>query len=347
LALSLIFSGFKFLPEAEPKAEAGLFDREPVTVTVYYMPTCKACHKVMDDIIPPIALKYGSRVRWEYLNTEDRNNYAQFLALQSFTLKNIGTPAIVIGKRILIGVSDAQEYLEKVLEEELKNEVEAEPAFEGKTVDIMERFRSFGPWAVIGAGLADGFNPCAFTVVIFFVSFLTLMGYRRHETAIIGAFYILAVFLTYLLLGLGFFKALYMMKSFRLFSKIMYISIGSLSIFLGLLALKDYIIFKRSGKTDGMSLQLPLPVKNRIRGIVSDFYRKDKTGKGKALAGLALSALIVGFLVSLLEAVCTGQLYLPTIVFVLKEGTLRARALFFLILYNVMFIFPLVIILLA
>jgi len=49
--------------------------------------------------------------------------------------------------------------------------------------------------------------------------------------------------------------------------------------------------------------------------------------------------------VSLLEAVCTGQLYLPTIVFVLKESTLRLRALGYLLLYNLMFIFPLLLIL--
>jgi cytochrome c biogenesis protein CcdA len=56
------------------------------------------------------------------------------------------------------------------------------------------------------------------------------------------------------------------------------------------------------------------------------------------------SALVAGFLVSLLEAVCTGQVYLPTISFVLKSTTLKFQALAYLLLYNIMFIAPLVVI---
>jgi hypothetical protein len=62
------------------------------------------------------------------------------------------------------------------------------------------------------------------------------------------------------------------------------------------------------------------------------------------LSRLVLSALITGFLVSLLEAVCTGQLYLPTIAFVLKTTPFKLQALLYLIAYNIMFILPLLII---
>ena len=35
----------------------------------------------------------------------------------------------------------------------------------------VERFLSFGLFTVLGAGLIDGINPCAFTVLVFFISF--------------------------------------------------------------------------------------------------------------------------------------------------------------------------------
>jgi len=54
--------------------------------------------------------------------------------------------------------------------------------------------------------------------------------------------------------------------------------------------------------------------------------------------------LITGFLVSLLEAVCTGQTYLPTITFILKTTTLKLHALAYLVIYNLMFVVPLFII---
>ena len=53
----------------------------------------------------------------------------------------------------------------------------------------------------------------------------------------------------------------------------------------------------------------------------------------------------MGFVVSLVEAVCTGQVYLPTIVVVLKEaGDNFWRAAEFLLIYNLMFIVPLVLV---
>ena len=54
--------------------------------------------------------------------------------------------------------------------------------------------------------------------------------------------------------------------------------------------------------------------------------------------------MITGFLVSLLEAVCTGQAYLPTISFILKTTPLKLQAMGYLLLFNVMFVVPLLII---
>ena len=80
-----------------------------------------------------------------------------------------------------------------------------------------------------------------------------------------------------------------------------------------------------------------------------EVYRKTKeTGAEKTIASrlarLVLSALITGFLVSILEAVCTGQLYLPTITFILKTTPLKWKAFMYLVTYNIMFIIPLFII---
>ena len=59
---------------------------------------------------------------------------------------------------------------------------------------------------------------------------------------------------------------------------------------------------------------------------------------------LVLGSLIVGFAVAILESLCTGQVYLPTIMFVLKDPSLRLHALFYLVLYNLCFILPLIVI---
>ncbi|NIM24473.1 MAG: hypothetical protein GTO55_09455 [Armatimonadetes bacterium] len=55
-----------------------------------------------------------------------------------------------------------------------------------------------------------------------------------------------------------------------------------------------------------------------------------------------MAAFAAGLIVSILELACTGQVYLPTITFVTSQEGLRSRGLFFLGLYNLMFILPLV-----
>ena len=51
--------------------------------------------------------------------------------------------------------------------------------------------------------------------------------------------------------------------------------------------------------------------------------------------------------ISLIELACTGQIYLPVIMFVLSVPEMQVQAVSYLFLYNLMFIVPLVIVFLA
>jgi hypothetical protein len=66
-----------------------------------------------------------------------------------------------------------------------------------------------------------------------------------------------------------------------------------------------------------------------------------------SLRNLFVSTAVVGFLVTLLESVCTGQVYVPTLVFLAQHPAYRARAGLFLIFYNLMFILPLAFVIVA
>jgi len=217
-------------------------------------------------------------------------------------------------------------------------------------VDLVKRFQGFKPIAIAGAGFVDGINPCAFTVIVFFISYLALQGYRKRELIAIGLSFIFSVFLTYLLIGLGIFNFLYQLANFWFISRIFNLLIGLFSILLGLLAIYDFWKFKNTKNIEGLLLQLPKSIKNRIHSVIGLHYRKNKftqsLGQGSSghFPKLILSAFITGFLVSILEAVCTGQLYLPTISFIFKTTSFKLRAFLYLIIYNIMFVFPLIIV---
>ena len=88
-----------------------------------------------------------------------------------------------------------------------------------------------------------------------------------------------------------------------------------------------------TARTKPIALGLPKSIKRRIHKVI----RTRLTARS-----LVAGAISVGFLVAILESLCTGQVYLPTIVFVTRAPGLRAGAVGYLVLYNAMFIVPLV-----
>lgn len=174
---------------------------------------------------------------------------------------------------------------------------------------------------VLAGGFIDGVNPCAFSVLIFFIIFLFTMKKKRGPVIAVGAVFILAIFLSYLFIGLG------IMQTFRLFDNnhlIALISSGLL-ILMGLINIKDYFWY---GK--GISLS--------PNWLSTSFFKKHLTGL------TIISTFIAGFIVGLCTFPCTGGIYVA-ILGILSTKTTFVEGLLYLILYNGAFIFPLVLIL--
>ena len=315
---------------------------------IFYSPGCHRCVEVEKQIMPIIEKEFAGKVSFEYLDIGYPENYKLFLGLQqkSGSKVEFHIPIFYMAGRFLNSQGEIEGALRNLIKDALEKPC---PAPGLMPADLTAHFKSFVPLSVIIAGLEDGINPCAFTVIVFFISFLALQGYRKRELFFIGSVFILAVFLTYLCIGLGIFNFFYRFKGFWLVNRLLNMVVGAASILFGIFAVSDFIKFKKTGSTEHLVLQLPKPVKDRIHKVVGFFYRKDNRREDKnsfspGSAKLVASALVTGFLVSLLEAVCTGQVYLPTIAFVLKASPLKLQALGYLLLYNVMFIIPLIVI---
>jgi len=318
------------------------------TLSVFHSPICHRCLEIKKNILPQIENEYKGFIQIKYYDITDVNNYASLLAIKDKYDKNfdIALPVFFINGLLINGRGDVRSNLKIAIAVSLGETHKDEGA---PKADLYNRFSNFKYLAIVGAGLTDGINPCAFTVIVFFISYLALQGYKKLELIIIGLSFIFAVFCTYLLIGLGIFNFLYRLEGFWILAKVFNISVGVLSFMLGIMALYDLIKFRKTKSSEGMLLQLPQAVKTQIHSIIGMHYRKDKEVETKKLASfrlarLVLSALVTGFLVSILEAVCTGQLYLPTIAFILKTNAFKLKAFTYLLVYNIMFIIPLVII---
>ena len=317
---------------------------EPVEFALFVSPTCVHCNKLKREYWGKLQEKYKDRVHFTAYDISQDGNHLIFMETAKaygISKDKLGYPAAVVGETFLMGYpTQIGTYAENAIEKALLLHETTTVKTESAGQENAEAaFKQITFWAIVGAGLIDGINPCAFAVIVFFISFLTVYKYTRREIIVVGVSYCVAVFLAYVLLGVGVFKFLYALRGFTQVIKVFYILTALLCLLFFALAVYDFVLFYKTKKSDGMLLQLPLALKTRIHKIMGFFLR----GKNnKSTLRLMLAALAVGFGVSLIEAVCTGQVYVPTCVLIMQDPAYRVQALFYLVLYNIMFIIPLV-----
>jgi thiol-disulfide isomerase/thioredoxin len=208
---------------------------------------------------------------------------------------------------------------------------------------IIQRFQSFGVLAILLAGLIEGMNPCALATLVFFISYLTMVGRKRKEIFWVGLGFSGAGFLTHLLIGIGILSFIQHLSFLPLFSQIVYFVTFVFALFLGIFSLYDYIQLKK-GRPSKMRLQVPNFLKKRIHQIIR--VRSDvlEANKESPSFRFLLAAIVIGIIVTLLQSTCTSQVYLPTILFVTNIPSLRGSAVLYLVLYNFVYILPLLVI---
>jgi cytochrome c-type biogenesis protein len=182
---------------------------------------------------------------------------------------------------------------------------------------------------VLGAGVLDGLNPCAFALLVLFATYTLAMVNRvtaagspmamaRQRLLGAGSLYVGAVWITYLLIGLGLFSVLAWLGQDHFATRIAAV----LALLMGLWMMKD-LLFPRVGP----ALAAP---------AASHGWMHAAMERG-GMAGM----LVAGVLVGICTVPCSGAIYLG-IVAVLNASGGGATGLALLALYNLAFIMPLV-----
>jgi cytochrome c biogenesis protein CcdA len=310
----------------------------PVWIAYFYEVGCQECSRVEYDI-RYVESAYPQVMVEEY-NVQSDAALAEWLGsrLDVPHERRLATPALFIGDDYLIGPEITYEALVALAEKYAVSGAERvwddfDPGEARRS--ITERFESFGALTVAFAGLVDGLNPCAFATLCFFVSYLALSGRQGREVLATGMAFTLGVFLAYLAVGLGFYQVLDLLGDLlTTLGRWVYGLTGLFCAALAVLSFLDFLRARRSGISD-MGLNLPHALRMRINAVIR---------KGRHSRAFVAGSFLTGIAVSFLELACTGQVYLPTIVFVVSQPDLRVRALLFLVLYNLLFILPLLVV---
>lgn len=180
---------------------------------------------------------------------------------------------------------------------------------------------------VIVAGLADGFNPCAFTVLLLFVTAILAGSQGRvGESAAslrgrvlgLGSIYIASIFLTYLALGVGLLSTADLFTQRHLPARLGAV----LAIALGLWMLKDFFFPEL-----GFRLAAPAVVGRWAQAAA-------RRATVPALVG-------GGVLIGLCTVPCSGAVYLAVLALLAAQPSPLA-GFGYLVLYNAVFVLPLV-----
>jgi len=311
--------------------------KPPIYIAFFYQPGCDICERSERDL-QYIQGKYP-QVRVERFNVQEEAALNQYLCIRAGVPEEIQltAPIVFVGDAYLAGAQIRAGALEDLIQPYLNSGLpkswanwEAEKEIAEKS--IIERFRSFGLLTIIGAGLLDGINPCAFATMIFLISYLSIRKRKGRELLLTGAAFTTGVFLTYLGVGFGFLKFLTALPILDVIGKWVYGLTMLLCLGLAWGSLVDYRRAKE-GRLEDMSLKLPDSLRDLTHRLIREGSRAQR---------FVLASLLLGLAVSLVELACTGQVYLPTIVFMLGIPQWRTQAALALLIYNVMFIIPLI-----
>ncbi len=91
-----------------------------VRAVLFYSPTCGHCHHVIQEVLPPLAEKYGPQLEIIGVDvTQPQGGQLFQAALQRFQLQSSGVPFLVIGDEYLVGSAEIPEKFPGLIEKHL------------------------------------------------------------------------------------------------------------------------------------------------------------------------------------------------------------------------------------
>jgi cytochrome c biogenesis protein CcdA len=290
--------------------------QKPVEIVLFYGRGCLYC-AAMRDYVGTLKARYPQvsvREYEIYFNGANARLFERMADAYKFEIE--GVPTTFLGDRVYSGYG-----------EDLKPEIEAKiktcmaqgcgsPL--ARVAGVAARSRTLTLSAVLSGAAVDAINPCAFAVLIILIT--AVLGAGGRERALYaGLAFSLSIFISYYLMGLGIFSAVEAAG----FTHGLYIAVAVLAIVIGLFNLKDYLWY---GKW--FVMEVPLSWRPRLKQLI---------GGVTSIPG----AFLIGFVVSLFLLPCTSGPYIVILGLLAKTET-RTAAMLWLVLYNIIFIVPMI-----
>ncbi len=294
---------------------------------LFYGNGCPHCAKVHEYIKEhQLTKKFDLRQKEIFFNTTNLKEFNTYLAKHNLTYDKIGVPFLIIESwsdcNYINGDVNIIEYFSGKLAQ-IAAAACKDTAWTWGVQSVEKSFKqrlSFF-WIMLPAAISDSINPCAFAVMLLLLSTILSRHQSKRKTLFAWMLFSLAVFLSYLAMGVGLFSALATANNTFVLKLIVWI----LGLLVWLANLKDYF---RYGKRFVMEVPFSWRPKMQemIHKVSSPFW-----------------AFVVGILVSLFLLPCSSGPYFTILWFLSsQERNLHLWWYIYLIVYNLIFILPMV-----
>lgn len=311
----LLLTLIAFAPaQASPSEQS---NEETLEVTLFYSETCPHCEKV-EGHLSDLKEDYPIEVN-KYKAADNSSLFVEYLS-------SYNVPQNKWGGVPTLFVEDSNEYCmgDSPCIELLNNQVES-IGEDGGTSNSGGRTSDLTLSGILALAGADAVNPCALAVLlILLTSILTKYPKKKNKALLSGILFSLAVLICYFALGaliIFGFKSVASISSIG--SSLIYKILGVIAILIGLFNMKDWLSYGAGG----FVIEVPISWRPKMKRFINSIT--SPTG-----------AFLIGIIVSLFLLPCTSGPYFVAGGLLSDLGW--SSALPWLLLYNLIFILPMV-----
>lgn len=311
--------------------------KDGLDIYYFYSTTCSECEKT-SAYLEEVKKKYNY-ININKFNIYEEKNMAYLKAYcKEYNVKKeeyAAVPVVFIRDKYIVEYDNIKKNIDNYI---MNSNIETK-VIDYNLVDSSYNvdLESVSILKIIGAALVNGINPCSISMLLFLIM---LLNNKSKGLIKKGFAFCLGKAVAMLLIGTVLFRFLKYLSGFYIINVLNYVFAG-VFIFLAMLNIYDFIMIKRN-KYGKIKAQLPTKFRrinhNMIRQVVDRFAQSK---------WIVYVCFILGMAVAATEFLCSGQIYLSTIVTVVQNGSNNImQGIIYLIIYCVICIVPLMIIIL-
>ncbi|MBU3092389.1 hypothetical protein K2F40_13040 [Clostridium sp. CM028] len=327
LFLLIIFFAINFLMVDTIHAKTN-----ELNLIYFNVPLCNTCNKFEDELNK--LQKEHKNIKIYKYDISKSQNYEMLVRYNNeykLNKETGGAPIIFVSDRYIKEPSEIKSIIREILQNE-NEKVKETPILEG--IQINANSFNYDILGFIFTGFINGLNPCSISMLLFFLSLISVKNVGIKK---LGFSFILGKFIAYLLIG----SVLYTYLSkinigiYNTIMKEIFILFSAIIIYLNV---NDFLKARKE-KFGQIKNQLPRKVRRFNHNVIKRFL-ENKSGKI-----LVIISFLLGVVISLGEFLCTGQVYLASISYMIQKNSIYSlKAFSYLFLYDLVFIIPPIII---